>query len=350
MRKRLAFPVVFLAFVSLYFVLFNWTSSYTMMYAPVKQSTLLLDGDERVIVTLTRTSAESKGRLKNMLASIQKFYTNKYKIVVFCDIDYNDTHQAEIRKCTDLNVIFYKIDLFEYMEKNITLAQAGKWIAGQDGGIKGRKLGYRLLCRFWAVGVFWHPLFRHVKFLMRMDDDSYFTAKLEEDPFDTMERDQLDYGYRAWFGDGSLIHGLWDHTKAFVSKQSIPAANMNAHGILNSKGQYTGRAVYNNFFVARTEAWRRPVIQSYLDHLVDKHAFLKFKNGDANVHAMAITLGMDKNKTRQFNFSYSHNAHVFSKSDNLVRSRLDYRQWLKTLKCRHIARINLNKTVTLIKL
>ena len=353
MKKCFAYSIGLLAFGGmLSFII--WTKSYSLRPAWIGSDTFdestLMGGDERVIATLTRTSAESKGRLKNMLASIQKFYTNKYKIVVFCDMDYNDTHQAEIRKCTDLNVIFYKIDLFEYMEKKITLGQAGKWIAGQDGGIKGRKLGYRLLCRFWAVGVFRHPLFRRVKFLMRMDDDSHFTDKLVDDPFDVMEKTQLDYGYRAWFGDGSLIHGLWNLTKAFAAKKSIPMANMNVHGILNSKGEYTGKAVYNNFFVVRMDAWRSPMIQSYLNYLVSNHAFLKLKHGDANVHAMAISLGINKNKTKEFRFAYNHNIHMMPKGTGGYGVAVDYRFWLTKMKCRQIARANPDGKITYIKL
>ena len=370
MGKFGKFPLVFLAFAGI-FSTYLWTRSYDLkplwasnrsfVYVlaaltgtntePNYDESALLGGAERVIVTLTRTSKESKGRLKNMLASIQKYYTNKYKIVVFCDMDYNNTHQAEIKSCTDLDVMFYKIDMFEYMEKNVTLEQAKKWIAGQDGGIKGRKLGYRLLCRFWAVGVYRHPLFRHVKFLMRMDDDSHFTSPIKDDPFAVMEREKLDYGYRAWFGDGSLIHGLWNLTKAFAAKKSIPLAKVNVHGILNSKGEYNGKAVYNNFFVVRMQAWQAPLIQSFLNYLVSNHGFLKLKHGDANVHAMAISLGINENKTKQFGFGYNHNIHMMQEGKmGGYGVAVDYWFWLTKMKCRQIARANPDGKITYIKL
>ena len=125
----------------------------TVHDGPENESSLL-GGAERVIATLTRTSPESKGRLKNTLASIQKFYSSKYKIVVFTEKDYDATHQAEIMNCTDLDVVFYKINLFEYLENKVTPQQAERWRAGLDGGIKGKKLSYRYMCKFWAVEVF----------------------------------------------------------------------------------------------------------------------------------------------------------------------------------------------------
>ena len=89
---------------------------------------------------------------------------------------------------------------------------------------------------------------------MRMDDDSYFTSQLEEDLFDVMEREQLDYGYRSWFTDNSLAHNLWNLTASFIAKESIKLPDINTYGVL-SKGRYNGKAVYNNFPVVRTEVW-----------------------------------------------------------------------------------------------
>ena len=320
-----------------------------LVHGSPEDESSLLGGAERVIATLTRTSPESKGRLKNMLASIQKFYSSKYKIVVFTEKDYDATHQAEIMNCTDLDVVFYKINLFEYLENKVTPQKAERWHAGLDGGIKGKKLSYRYMCKFWAVEVFRHPLFKNTKFLMRMDDDSYFTSQLEEDPFDVMEREQLDYGYRSWFTDKSLVHNLWNLTASFIAKESIKLPDINTYGVL-SKGRYNGKAVYNNFFVVRTEVWRRPVIHSYLNHLVDNHGFLKFKHGDANVHALALTLGVEKKKTKQFKFGYNHNCHVHGKGEDGFTYRYEYRDWLKILKCRQIAKVDTNGKITFIKL
>ena len=306
----------------------------------------LQDGSaEKAIVTMTKTAdgTHPYSRLKNLLASIQHFYTSNYTVIIFTDMDFNATLQADVRECTDLNIVFVKIDLFKYMS-NVTIEQAKLWEAGKDGGIKGRPIGYRLMCRFWSKDIFRHPVIRNLKYIMRLDDDSYFPFKMEEDPFDVMEKENLEYGYRAWFGDASLMHNLWPLSKAFLNKNPTHV-DMNAYGIING-GKYGGKAIYNNFFIAKPELWRQPLLKSYLQHLVDNHGFLKYKIGDANVHAFIVTLAVNRTKSKHFKFAYNHNCHIHSKGSDGFAYMGDYSKWQNMLKCRHITVANLNNTFT----
>ena len=297
----------------------------------------LLDGStDRAIVTLAKTAYDSHthGRLKHMLASIQHFYTSKYTVIIFTEMDFSATQQAAIKNCTDLNIVFVKIDLFEYVSNGVTLSQAKRWEAGKDGGIVGRRIGYRLMCKFWAFDVFRHPVVQHLTYIMRMDDDSYFPTKMKEDPFDVMEKENLDYGYRAWFCDNSLMYNLWNLTEAFLVKKRR-SVDMNDYGLITD-GKYGGKAIYDNFFIAKPEIWRRSHLKSYLQHLVDNHAFLKYKIGDGNVHAFILALAVRKTKTRHFRFAYNHNCHIHSEGSEGFAFNCDYLKWLKMLKCRHI--------------
>ena len=311
----------------------------------------LQDGTaEKAIVTMTKTAdgTHPYSRVENLLASIQHFYTTKYTIIIFTDMDFNATLQAAVRKCTDLNIVFVKIDLFKYMS-NVTVELAKLWEAGKDGGIKGLpNMGYRLMCRFWSKDIFRHPAIRNLKYIMRLDDDSYFPSKMEEDPFDVMEKENLDYGYRAWFDDATLMHNLWPLSEAFLHKNPTHV-DMNSYGVING-GKYGGKAIYNNFFVAKPEIWRRPLLKSYLQHLVDNHGFLKYKIGDANVHAFIVTLAVNRTKSKHFKFAYNHNCHIYSKGSDSYAYMGDYFKWQNMLKCRHITVANLNNTFTTIPL
>ena len=339
--------VLLLVFVSLVLLtLLNWTVYHNYVNGlprrPIAKAYNVLayrmeTSDDRAIVILTRTSQIGRNRLKNALASIQKFYTDKYKVIIFTDMDFTDEHREEIFKCSDLKLVFTKIDLFEYLSNGVSLQQAERWLLGKDRGITGRPLGYRLMCKFWAWGVFHHPLVRNLKYFMRLDDDSYFTEPVTQDPFEVMESKDLDYGYRAWFNDTSLIEELWNQTKAFLEDYPDERVDINGkYGIL-SGDEYEGRAVYNNFFVARTNVWRRPIVEAYLDYLIANHTFLKLKVGDANVHAFVLALAVPEEKTLWFTFAYNHNCHIHLRGNQRFKFHHNYTEWLQTLACREIA-------------
>lgn len=77
--------------------------------------------------------------------------------------------------------------------EELRLEQLERWIAGEDSGTPGRPLGYRSMCRLWSGRVQSMSFLDPYKYYMRLDDDSYFTSPLDNDPFLEMEKDGITY-------------------------------------------------------------------------------------------------------------------------------------------------------------
>ena len=292
------------------------------------------------IVTLTRKG--NIHRLYNMLASVQKFYSKQYPVIVFHD-DFTKDDMKVIRNCSDLNLEFVTIDLAKLTldKSNVTRKQAERWVQGLDGGVKtrvGQGLGYRMMCQFWGQAVYHHPALQRYKYILRMDDDSYFTRPVKDDFFKIMENNKLDYAYRSWFTETDLITNLWNLTEDFLRiHKDHPETLINkAPFSLVKDGKYNGRAFFNNFFVTRLDFWKNALSQSYLKHVVENHGFFKYYQGDANVQTFALALAIHPERIRRLSFGYTHRCVLHGDTDEKINACQYDSKWMNSLKCRHI--------------
>ena len=56
-------------------------------------------------------------------------------------------------------------------------------------------MGYRHMCRLFSGGLYKDKFFDNVKYIMRLDCDSYITDKITQDPFKVMADKEAIYGY-----------------------------------------------------------------------------------------------------------------------------------------------------------
>lgn len=61
--------------------------------------------------------------------------------------------------------------------------------------------GYHHMCDFWLRGLFLHPRLSRVRYVMRLDADSYLVGRLEYDLFARLARLGVSYAWRAHRGD-----------------------------------------------------------------------------------------------------------------------------------------------------
>lgn len=89
-------------------------------------------------------------------------------------------------------------------------------------------MGYRHMCRFFSGEMYKYEFFEKVKYLMRMDCDSYFTDEVKYDPFARMSKKKAVYGYQGVETDMDyVIEGLHEFCcKILPQNSKLPYNNM----------------------------------------------------------------------------------------------------------------------------
>ena len=153
------------------------------------------------------------------------------------------------------------------------------------------------------------------KYYMRLDDDSMFTGKLREDPFEMMEREKLKYAYIRADEDFYGIDLLWSWAKPYFDSATDPYT-----GFLDGQPgswRYGGRQPYNNFHISSVKMWRSPLWRQFSAQMDKGHGFFKYRFGDANVHAVALSIMAKVGEVSKVHLPYGHN----------VKDLPDYGKW-----------------------
>jgi hypothetical protein len=276
------------------------------------------------IVTLTRGDLP---RLFNMLHSIEYFFPqsiNKYPVIIFYDP--HDTPMQKstidyIKSCVKLTLIFETIVLSTLMKNPSTTI---KIINNEVPTIHQRTIGYRLMCLFWSHTVFYHPLIKNnYDYIMRLDDDSYFSESFYYDLFQFVHENNLDYIYRSL---------AWDIPMSgpdYLLPKILRTYHNNCKSDCFPFQLYD--AIYNNFFLTRLQFWHQPKIEQFLNNLLQNDSILIYSLGDGNIHAVILALASDTIRTRIVQFAYAHNVHIYGKRNKNFDVQHKYNNWFEIL-------------------
>jgi len=150
------------------------------------------------------------------------------------------------------------------------------------------------MCRFWTYDVFYHPAIvqGQYDYLMRMDDDSYFSDKISKDLFVYMENRKLDYIYRSTYFEPSPAMDpiLKQHTNETVSNVAC---------------------IYNNFFIIRLKwFYQSKSVQNFLHDLMKDNLMLRQYTGDGCAHAAMLKVDKEVKAEHVTDIPYGHNHHL----------------------------------------
>jgi hypothetical protein len=83
------------------------------------------------------------------------------------------------------NVTFIGVEMYSKgaLETGFNIDQFNRWNRNLDGGIGGRPIGYRSMCRLWSERLQNLEFLNSFQYYMRLDDDSFLTSDLKTDPF-----------------------------------------------------------------------------------------------------------------------------------------------------------------------
>jgi len=320
MKRKIWKHVLFvLMLISIYYLIF-----------PIKFNKILEQTHENrsirgAIVTLTRGDSL---RLLNMLHSIEYFYPKaigKYPVIIFYDphgVDMRNFNQDHIKSCVKLKLIFQSIVLFNLIQNP---SETINKINAEPKSYNQRTIGYRLMCLFWSHTVFHHEIiYKTYDYIMRLDDDSYLLETITDDLFEYIDRNHLDYVYRAMSWDIPLSGPeflLPRYLEIYQNTCRTLCLPFHSH-----------MSIYNNFFLTRVAFWHKKSIETFLGELLSNDTILIYSLGDGNIHAVALTIASDTEHTAPLDFAYAHNIHLYGKRNRNFNLQHNYQNWFEILR------------------
>jgi hypothetical protein len=264
-----------------------------VLYTKSRSACTIAPSDKRfrgVVITLIRSTNQSISLTINMIHSVIQFHpTNdsyQYPFLIFHDQNFTSSMRQYILSCIlkhnkHIQISFALVDFKTKFEIN-------------KGSRLEKPIGYRIMCRFWIYDVFYHPAILHGQYdyLMRMDDDSYFSDDIKKDLFHYMYSQKLDYIYRSIY---------WE-----PSTPMDPILNRYLNGTST-----TMDCIYNNFFMIRLKwFYESKQVQNFLRELIKDDLMLRQYIGDGCVHAAMLKIDKQVKVEQNNDIPYGHNYHI----------------------------------------
>lgn len=118
------------------------------------------------------------------------------------------------------------------------------------------------------------------------------------------------------YNDGIPMQSLFEFTKDYLLRKGFDIRKLTLYLLknrfINKDGLYTGLCPYNNFHATNLKMWKNPLIEDYVNEIIELNGCLLNFWMDANIHSMIIFIlcplaGI--NVKLLTNFGYRHNRH-----------------------------------------
>lgn len=163
------------------------------------------------------------------------------------------------------------------------------------------RLGYKHMCRFFAVQIF--PLLQSYDYYWRLDDDCVLHGELPFDPFEELARENRVYGFVRKKKDGHL---LTSETLPNVARQYLK--EFMPHKVTSVDVSVTN--YYNNFHVSKVAFWLRSEVKAFLRYIDDAGGIYKYRWGDSTIQAIALRMfSSPEERYRYSGIRYEHKSH-----------------------------------------
>lgn len=172
-------------------------------------------------------------------------------------------------------------------------------------------VGYRNMCRYWALNIFGMPFMRNVTSYMKLDTDT-MVKSMPVDPFRLLENEPLDYLGPIMYQDGPrVVEGIWQTFLRFAVEEGIhprgliPLSNAGqdnfsttdvsemsleqATRVLLRRG-YNLMIFYNNWEVSSMKVWRSPVFGRLAQFIDASGGIILRRWGDAPIRTLSLHL------------------------------------------------------------
>lgn len=286
------------------------------------------------IFILSQNTDVRKTYLKTALYFLFKNFTmeNKYPVIIFHEGDFDDKAQTEIIMSVRLShrslVSFRAVDKDDFvLPAHIDETKMNRCIATNPAPYW-RNAKYRMMCRWWLVHM---PKYAEgYDYVMRIDDDS-FIEEVVPDLFDWMDKKKLVYASNLLhldcgicsYGMKELFESLHPDKKKQIKEifveQELPMRSVSIHPFRTllsitqdplPKMEETIKIqmpiiYYNNFFITRTDFWKRPEVQKDIEAIDKNGSIFYFRWGDAPLQSILIMLHTKEGEVSRSIFKYS---------------------------------------------
>jgi alpha 1,2-mannosyltransferase len=288
------------------------------------------------IFILSQNTDVRRTYLKTCLYFLFKNFNaeHKYPVIIFHEGDFDDKSQTEIlmsiRQSCRSCVTFRALDADDFvLPAHIDKAKMDKCIATKPTPYW-RNAKYRMMCRWWLVHM---PKYAEgYDYVMRVDDDSFIEEPVPDLFKWTAEKKlvyasnllHLDCGI-CCYGMKEFFDKLHPEKKKELSQmfmeQEVPSRAVSIHPFrtLLSITQDTEKLpeigekikismpimYYNNFFITRTDFWKRKEVKKDIEAIDKNGSIFYFRWGDAPLQSILVMLHSKEGEVSRSIFKYS---------------------------------------------
>jgi hypothetical protein len=151
------------------------------------------------------------------------------------------------------------------------------------------KYGYLHMCRFFSSKIWFHPATAHFRYIMRLDPHSFIASPLVPDPFIQMSIEKKRYAITfLWVERIDYSSGFLDLTWNFSRKHNFTIPPLFFNLFVGTNREYNQFQLYNNFFLADTEFFRKSDVLQYLRFVDQAGGHYTVRWGDSLVHSFVL--------------------------------------------------------------
>ncbi len=296
----------------LYYVDLEWSKGPKGYLRNVTFKPLFSEKANACFLVLCRNS--DLNDIKNTVSNLEDKFNKKYNYpyVFLNDSEFTNEFKLEIRKITQAQIEFGLIpsahwEIPPHIDKE-ALPRIMERMK-REGVLYGDKMSYHLMCQYFSMYFYKHPLTLKYEYYWRVEPDVQFLCEIKYDPFVWMQQNGKLYGWVISLIElRETIPTLWETTLYFM-RNNQELIDKNNHLSFHTKlgGKYSKCHFWSNFEIASFSLFRSEKYEKYVELLNTVGGFFYERWGDAPVHSLAVGMFLHVDQVHFFeDIGYNH--------------------------------------------
>ncbi|KAG0186190.1 alpha 1,2-mannosyltransferase 2.4.1 [Apophysomyces sp. BC1034] len=261
---------------------------------------------------------EDLQQARSVMRSIEDRFNHKfhYPWILLNNQYFTADFRRYVSKITQSPIYYGKVDMDAWSYPSwidVPLVEIKMLEMELDDVYKGGSMSYHHMLRYQAGLFYWHPLFKNVDYVWRVESGASYSCDMEFDPFRYMKENNKTLGFTLTMREASnAIPTLWSTTREFMDKQPefvLPPNKTIMPWIADIDDQYNMCHIWNNFELVDMSFLKSSSYNSYFEYLDRSGGFFYERWGDAPIRTMAAAMFLQRNQIHFFNrIGYSHSV------------------------------------------
>ncbi len=217
----------------------------------------------------------------------------KYKVLIFSEGEPSKKVKSLIKSLSSkkYDIFIKKINLKEYVKRDDSYLYPEKLPHVSDC-TKTFSLGYRDMCKFFAIDIFKDNLLKDTEYFIRVDTDSFF-LDVQRNFITSLEQINSDYGYingTIQPEDKGVTFGFGNCLYNFCRKQEIMRLISNDYLKICQEATLEPNIFYTNFEIIKLNWIRQDLHTKLLKYIINKKGIYLFRWGDALIRYYSVKI------------------------------------------------------------